>query len=150
MFAAGISTLDSALTALSQTSVMGIGGLIFPKLKTMEERKIVRISKIAIIAWGGILALLAYAFSFFQDGGLLALGFKVPGYAYGTLIGIAFLALIRKGTFTGIMAGSILAIAAIAWMHIEGISFFWWFPVGAIVVIAVALLHDMLSKKSQF
>ena len=141
MFAAGISTLDSALTALSQTSVMGIGTIVFPKLKTMKEDKVVRISKIAIIVWGIILALLAYGFSFFQDGGLLVLGFKVPGYAYGALIGIAFLALMRKGKFIGVLAGSLIAILIIVWMHYEGISFFWWFPVGAIVVIGVTLIH---------
>lgn len=146
MFAAGISTLDSALTALSQTSVMGIGSIIYPKLKNMDESKVVKISKMAIILWGGILALLAFGFSFFQDGGLLALGFKVPGYAYGTLIGIAFLALMRRGTFTGILIGSLLAIGAIAWMHVEGISFFWWFPIGAIVVMAVAVIHQEISK----
>lgn len=147
MFAAGISTLDSALTALSQTSVMGVGPLVYPKLKTMHEDKVVKISKQAIIVWGLILALLAYAFSFFQDGGLLALGFKVPGYAYGTLIGIAFLALMRKGSFTGILIGAILTILIIAWMHYEGISFFWWFPVGAAVVIIVALIHSKLTGK---
>ncbi|MFC1766585.1 hypothetical protein ACFL6U_31470 [Planctomycetota bacterium] len=140
MFAAGISTLDSALTALSQTTVMGVGRILVPSLKTMDEKKVVRISKIAIVVWGGILALLAYTFSFFQGGGLLALGFKVPGYAYGALIGIAFLALMRKGSFAGIVAGSILSIIAIAWMHYEGISFFWWFPVGAVVVMVIALL----------
>lgn len=145
MFAAGISTLDSALTALSQTSVMGIGTLVFPKLKTMDENKVVKISKIAIIVWGVILALLAYGFSFFQDGGLLALGFKVPGYAYGILIGIAFLALMRKGAFMGILIGAFMAILAIAWMHFEGISFFWWFPVGALVVIVTALLLSKLG-----
>jgi SSS family transporter len=146
MFAAGISTLDSALTALSQTSVMGIGGLLFPKLRAMEESKLVRLSRLAIIVWGGILALLAYGFSFFQDEGLLALGFKVPGYAYGTLIGIAFLALMRKGSYSGILAGAILAILSVAWMHLEGISFFWWFPVGAIVVMLTALIKEKLSK----
>ncbi|MFB9057327.1 hypothetical protein ACFFU9_11315 [Mariniflexile ostreae] len=147
MFAAGISTLDSALTALSQTSVMGVGTLVYPKLKTMDENKVVKISKIAIIVWGVVLAMLAYGFSFFQDGGLLALGFKVPGYAYGTLIGIAFLALMRKGTFTGILVGAITTIFVIAGMHYEGISFFWWFPVGALVVIVVALVHSKINNK---
>lgn len=148
MFAAGISTLDSALTALSQTSVMGIGTLVFPKLKAMEENKIVKISKRAIVVWGIILAFLAYGFSFFQDGGLLALGFKVPGYAYGALIGIAFLALMRKGSFVGVLMGSFVAILIIAWMHYDGISFFWWFPVGAFVVIAITLLHWNISGKN--
>ena len=150
MFAAGISTLDSALTALSQTSVMGIGHILFPGLKTMDENKVVKISKMAIIVWGAILALLAYTFSFFQEGGLLALGFKVPGYAYGVLIGIAFLALMRKGSFSSILAGSIIAIMAIAWMHYEGISFFWWFPVGALVVIATALLQNIFIDRGRF
>lgn len=147
MFAAGISTLDSALTALSQTTVMGIGRLVYPKLKTMDERKVVKISKKAIIIWGFILAVLAYGFSFFQEGGLLALGFKVPGYAYGTLIGIAFLALMRKGEFTGIFIGAIAAIFVIAFMHYEGISFFWWFPVGALVVISITLMHWNIKGK---
>ena len=104
----------------------------------------------AIIVWGAILALLAYTFSFFQEGGLLALGFKVPGYAYGVLIGIAFLALMRKGSFSSILAGSIIAIMAIAWMHYEGISFFWWFPVGALVVIATALLQNIFIDRGRF
>jgi len=146
VFAAGISTLDSALTALSQTSVMGVGRLVFPSMKTMEEKKIVKLSRLAIIIWGGILALLAYGFSFFQGGGLLALGFKVPGYAYGALIGISFLALMRRGSFPGILTSSVLAILTIVWMHIEGISFFWWFPVGALVVMVVALVSDLFSN----
>lgn len=147
MFAAGISTLDSALTALSQTSVMGIGGLIIPSIKKMDENKIIRISRYAIIIWGGILALIAYIFSGHQGGGLLALGFKVPGYVYGILIGIAFLSLMRKGSFTGIFVGSILSVAAVYGLHHEGISFFWWFPVSAIIVMATALLHWKFFEK---
>lgn len=149
MFAAGISTLDSALTALSQTTVMGIGPVIFPRLKTLAEKRLVMISKMAIVAWGAVLALMAYGFSFFQEGGLLALGFKVPGYAYGVLIGIAFLALRRRGSFPGILAGSIASVAVIVWMHLDGISFFWWFPVGAIVVMAMAYLVEYAASKIQ-
>ncbi len=145
MFAAGISTLDSALTALSQTSVMGIGSIIVPSVKTMDEKKLIRISRYAIIVWGGVLAILAYIFSGSQGGGLLALGFKVPGYVYGIMIGIAFLSLMRKGSFTGILTGSILAVIAVYFLHREGISFFWWFPVGAIVVMATALIHWKIS-----
>lgn len=146
MFAAGISTLDSALTALSQTSVMGVGKLISPSIRSMSEKGLVQLSKYGILCWGVVLALLAYIFSFFQDGGLLALGFKVPGYAYGTLIGIAFLALMRRGSFAGILMGAILAIVSVGWMHLEGISFFWWFPVGALVVIVTALITPFFNK----
>ncbi len=149
MFAAGISTLDSALTALSQTSVMGIGSHAFPSVKAMSEKKVIKISRIAIIIWGIILALLAYIFSHFQGGGLLALGFKVPGYVYGVLIGVAFLALMRKGTFEGILLGAFLAIMTVAWLHFEGISFFWWFPAGAAVVMITALVQWHFSNKKK-
>jgi len=145
MFAAGISTLDSALTALSQTSVMGIGSIIVPSVKTMDEKKLIRISRYAIILWGAVLAILAYIFSGSQGGGLLALGFKVPGYVYGIMIGTAFLALMRKGSFKGILTGSILAVVAVYFLHREGISFFWWFPAGAIVVMATALIHSKIT-----
>ena len=81
-----------------------------------------------------------------QEGGLLALGFKVPGYVYGALIGIAFLALLRKGNFLGISMGAVFAVVSIAWMHIVGISFFWWFPVGAMIVVVTALVLDGFSR----
>ncbi len=52
----------------------------------------------------------------------------------------------RRGTFLGILTGSILAILSIVGMHIEGISFFWWFPVGPLVVMITALFFDLFNK----
>lgn len=148
MFAAGISTLDSALAALSQTTVMGVGPILFPKMKHVDERNIVRASRIGIIIWGCILALLAYGFSRLQSEGLLSLGFKMPGYVYGILIGIAFLSLMRKGRFGAILTGSVLAVALIVWFNHDGISSFWWYPAGAIVVMAVAIADHYLFRKN--
>ncbi len=144
MFAAGISTLDSALAALSQTTVMGIGPLIFPKMKEMSEKKVVRISKMAIIVWGVILTLLGCWFSLSQSQGLLSLGFKMPGYVYGILIGVAFLSLMRKGRFASILVGSVCSILFILWLNSLNVSAFWWYPMGAIIVMAVALADHYL------
>ncbi len=147
MFAAGISTLDSALAALSQTSVMGVAPLIFPRMKAFSEKKIVRISKLAIVVWGVILATLGCVFSMLQSDGLLALGFKMPGYVYGILIGIAFLSLMRKGRFGAILVGSICSVSFILWLNSVGVSSFWWYPMGAIIVIGVALFDHYFIKK---
>jgi predicted ABC-type sugar transport system permease subunit len=46
------------------------------------------------------------------------------------------------------MSGALIAIVAIAGMHYEGISFFWWFPVGALIVIIVALIQSKFSSKT--
>ncbi len=140
MFAAGISTLDSALAALSQTSVMGVAPHIFPKMREMSDAQIVRISKWAIIFWGVVLTGLGIMFSLVQAQGLLSLGFKMPGYVYGILIGIAFLSLMRKGRFGAIVVGSVCSVSFILWLNAVGVSSFWWYPMGAVIVMAVALV----------
>ncbi len=149
MFAAGISTLDSALAALSQTTVMGVGPLLFPRMKTMSDKKIVRISKFAIIVWGVILTLLGCLFSMSQSQGLLSLGFKMPGYVYGILIGIAFLSLMRKGRFVAILIGSVCSVSFILWLNSVGVSSFWWYPMGAIIVMAVTLFDHYFILKTR-
>ncbi len=147
MFAAGISTLDSALAALSQTSVMGIAPMIFPKIKEYSEERVVRISKWMIVFWGVVLASLGCMFSFVQAQGLLSLGFKMPGYVYGILIGIAFLSLMRKGRFGAILVGSACSVSFILWLNSVGVSSFWWYPCGAVIVIAAALVDHYFIKK---
>jgi Na+/proline symporter len=149
LFAAGISTLDSALTALSQTSVMGLGRQLIPRWRELPESRLVQFSKRMIVGWGLVLGLLAYVFSFFQESGLLALGFIVPGYTYGSLVGIALLAYWRRGRFPAIATGAGFSILSIALLHREGISFFWWFPVGAIVVIGITLLWERVLPAPQ-
>lgn len=148
MFAAGISTLDSALAALSQTTIMGIGPQLFPKMKQMSEKSIVRLSKGAIVVWGVILCALGCIFSLVQSQGLLSLGFKMPGYVYGILIGVAFLSLMRKGRFASILIGSICSILFILWLNSMNVSAFWWYPTGAIIVIVVALADHYLIRKN--
>ncbi len=149
MFAAGISTLDSALAALSQTTVMGVGPLLFPKMKELSEQSIVRLSKGAIVVWGVILCGLGCLFSLVQSQGLLSLGFKMPGYVYGILIGVAFLSLMRKGRFSSILVGSLLSILFILWLNSMSVSAFWWYPAGAIIVIAVALFDHYFIRKDR-
>ncbi len=148
MFAAGISTLDSALAALSQTTVMGVAPHIFPKMRELSDKAIVRISKSAIIVWGVILAGLGCLFSLMQSDGLLSLGFKMPGYVYGILIGIAFLSLMRKGRFSAILVGSICSVAFILWLNSINVSSFWWYPMGAIIVMSITLFdHYVILRK---
>ena len=100
IFAAGISTLDSALTALSQTTLAG--GYQRYVRPHAPERHYLRVSRAFIIAWAAVLCGLALGFHFYSTEGLLNLGLRVPGYVYGALLGIALLALWRRGTPAGI------------------------------------------------
>lgn len=137
MFAAGISTLDSALAALSQTTISGVyQRYVRP---AASEQHYLRVSRLLILAWAALLGALALVFHAYNTEGLLNLGLRVPGYVYGALLAIALLALWRRGTWPGIAAGVALSVAAVLLLQRAGVAFFWWYPVAALVVIAVAL-----------
>ncbi len=85
-FAAAISSLDSILAALSQTSLSVIYGQ-----ERMEEegqgKRMVKISRIAVVIWGVVLTLaglLLWAiYQSNEDSDLIGLAFGMVAYTYG-------------------------------------------------------------------
>jgi uncharacterized membrane protein len=64
----------------------------------------------------------------------MALG--VPGYSYGALLGIALLALVRKGSWKSILMGTILSLILVVYLSFAfEIGFFWRYPLGALTVL---------------
>ena len=138
IFAAGISTLDSALTALSQTTVSG--GYQRYVRPAASERHYLRVSRVLIVGWAGVLGGLALVFHFHSTAGLLNLGLRVPGYVYGALLGLALLALWRRGAPAGIGIGVAASIVVVLILQSIDVAFFWWYPAACLVVIACALV----------
>lgn len=138
IFAAGISTLDSALAALSQTTLSGL----YQRYVRVhaEEAHYLRVSRGLIVAWAAVLCGLALAFHFFSSEGLLNLGLSVPGYVYGALLGIALLSLWRRGTMASIGVGAAGSIALVLWLQAMGVAFFWWYPAATLVVVGCGLI----------
>jgi SSS family solute:Na+ symporter len=135
IFAAG--AINSALTALSQTTVSGIyQRYVRPHA---SEQYYLGVSRFFIIAWAGVLGGLALIFHLYNNQGLLNLGLRVPGYVYGALLGIALLALWRRGTPLAIGIGVAVSIAVVLGLQALRVAFFWWYPVACLVVIACAL-----------
>jgi SSS family transporter len=138
LFAAGISTLDSALSALAQASVSGVYQRHINQNGT--EAHYLKAAKVSVVLWGVLLSGIALVFHSVMGQGLLNLGLQVPGYVYGALLGIALLALWGRGSFKTILSGSALSVALVIVLKINGISFFWWYPAAAIVVLAAGWL----------
>ncbi|MFK7788321.1 MAG: hypothetical protein AB8C95_02355, partial [Phycisphaeraceae bacterium] len=110
IFAAGISTLDSALAALSETSVNGIYRKWIRPDAT--EQQSIRISRFAVVGWAIALGSLAYiAGQFAQDEGLLNLAYKAPLLTYGPMLMIALCALKRWGSPPTMIVGGGAAVA---------------------------------------
>lgn len=114
-FAAAISSLDSILAALSQTSLSIIIGR-----EAMEEeagsKRMVKLSRIGVFIWGIILS----AFSILMwkiydtnpdEKNLIDLAFGIIAYTFGPLLGILLAALIKQKTnFGGLLSGAIISI----------------------------------------
>jgi SSS family transporter len=155
IFAAGISTLDSALAALSETTVNGI------YLKWIRpaasERECLRMSRISVAGWGLVLSLLAYlAGHLVRNEGLLNLAYKVPVLTYGPLLMIALYALARRGSFPAILSGTTTSVAAALSLvilirrNILHMDEFWIYPISCLVFVIVAGLTGSFCKpKSQ-
>ncbi len=110
-FAAAISSLDSILAALSQTTLS-----LFSKMKTLAEgshaKKQVLYSRVLVILWGFILAAFAIVLDGLREGiNMVSLAFGMVAYTYGPLLGILLLALVGEGRRTvGIMIGVTVSV----------------------------------------
>lgn len=122
-FAAAISSLDSILAALSQTSL----SVIFKKdsLESEEKsKKMVMYSRIAVCVWGVILTVASlvmwYVYQNNNDSDLIGLAFGMIAYTYGPILGILLAAIIPLRVSTvGLLVGTCLSILLVLWFRPE-------------------------------
>lgn len=166
-FAAAISSLDSILAALSQTTLSAI----FGRERFEHEsgsKKMVWYSRIAVTAWGiglAAVAILLYAvYLRNEDSDLIGFAFRMVGYTYGPMLGILLIAIlpVRRSTL-GLVIGSVLSIAffsifqpdlynLLGMMGIEGVkqpdvlAFPWFFPINAAITFFFGWIFGVMQK----
>lgn len=122
-FAAAISSLDSILAALSQTSLSVIYGR-----ERMESEgdgeEMVKKSRIAVCIWGVVLTLaglvLLWVYTQNKDSDLIGLAFGMVAYTYGPLLGILLAALLPwKSSTRGLVVGTVMSVLLVAWFRPE-------------------------------
>lgn len=116
-FAAAISSLDSALAALSQTSMAlwhGKGGL-----EATDQSRLLRQSRFVVVGWGLTLILMALGLQAMRGQiNLLSLAFGMVAYTYGPMLGAFLLALspLRRD-IRGLVIGAVLSILLVLWVR---------------------------------
>ena len=171
-FAAAISSLDSILAALSQTSLSVIYGQ-----ERMEEEgqgtRMVKISRIAVLIWGVVLTLagllLWEIYSRNEDSDLIGLAFGMVAYTYGPLLGVLLAALIPWRTSgIGLMVGTFLSVLLVAYFRPELMRILemagkkdlakalidsrpklaseWFFPINAMLTLASGLAGGLFKR----
>lgn len=122
-FAAAISSLDSILAALSQTSL----SVIYGREKLEEEGKgaeMVKLSRIAVCVWGIILTLAGLAlwvvYDKNPDSDLIGLAFGMVAYTYGPLLGVLLAALVPyRASIVGLVFGTACSVLLVSWFRPE-------------------------------
>ena len=87
-----LASIDSPLGSLAASFVTDIYRPLF--VPDRSDRHYLLVSRVAVGAFGLILALLAWGFSFFDQ--ILWLAFKIAGVTFGSLLGVFLLGLVTR------------------------------------------------------
>ena len=147
VFAAAMSSLDSALNSLAAVSVRDFYAKFFRP--DADEAHYLRVSRWATIFWG----IYAMIFAFFAGnlGPVIETVNRIGSYFYGALLGVFVLAIFSRratgtGAFIGIVAGMVAVwaltqFAAVSWLYNN--------LVGAVVSIGVGWLVSHVTAAPQ-
>lgn len=142
IFSAGVSTLDSQVTATADLTVTNVYERYLVKGRT--DRHYLVASKLAVVFWGLVFASFALVFSSQQEKGLLQLAFKLPGYVSGALTGTVILAVLGVGRWQLYLVGLAVSMTLVVVFQMHGFAFFWWYSVGALGMLVTVLAGERL------
>ena len=140
-----LASIDSPLGSLSASFVTDIYRPIF--VRHASERHYLFVSRVAVIVFGVVLGVLAYAFSFFDK--ILWLAFKIAGVTFGSLLGVFLLGLLTRRRVNDwsnvaamlIMAGVNLVLLVLSETRVLPFAWSWLVILGTAgtMVLAVGL-----------
>src|SRR5688572_27461441 len=140
-----LASIDSPLGSLSASFVTDIYRPLL--VRGRSEEHYLAVARVAVVGFGLVLGLLAYAFSFFDK--ILWLAFKIAGVTFGSLLGVFLLGLLtRRPVKDGanvvamvVMAAVNLGLLVLSETKVLPFAWSWLVIVGTIgtMVLAVAL-----------
>jgi SSS family transporter len=122
-FAAAISSLDSVLAALSQTSLSAWYGREKLEREGHGPAMVFR-SRVMVVVWAVVLSafaiLLAGGYAQSENKNLIDLAFGMVAYTYGPLLGILLAAILPgRRSLNGLMIGVCISVLVVAWVRPE-------------------------------
>ncbi len=122
IFAAAISSLDSILAALSQTT---LSLFYHPERKSdaeLEKLNLVIKAKLLVVFWGVVMTLFTLVLNYareVQQLPILPLAFGMTAYTVGPLLGIMLCALVGEASRTGLVVGTCLSLLATLFLRMD-------------------------------
>jgi SSS family solute:Na+ symporter len=138
LFAAAMSSIDSALNSLSASSIEDF----VARFHKLEERQLFIASKLATLFWGVFAVLFSYQVERIAPTVLEAIN-KVGSMANGPLLALFCTAIFfpgvgQRAAILGFCVGLVTNVAA--WLFLPYLSWLWWNPLGFAAAVSVTLL----------
>jgi SSS family solute:Na+ symporter len=147
-----LASIDSPLGSLSASFVTDIYRPLMARGRS--ERHYLMVSRLAVIAFGIVLGVLAYAFSFFDR--ILWLAFKIAGVTFGSLLGVFLLGLLTRrpvsdwANVVAMVAMAALNLGLLVLSETQVLPFAWsWLVIlgtAGTMLLAVALSYGNVSR----
>lgn len=109
IFAAAISSLDSILAALSQTTL----SLIYrPRGEVkLSERQLLARSRLLVVIWGAVLTAFTFLLERFHENiPILSLAFGMTSYTVGPILAVFVAAMTGRGSVRGLVIGTVISL----------------------------------------
>jgi solute:Na+ symporter, SSS family len=146
-----LASIDSPLASLSASFVTDIYRPLFRR--GAADAHYLKVSRVCVVAFGIVLAALAWGFSFFDK--ILWMAFKIGGVTFGSLLGVFLLGLLtrRRADRANVAAMVVSALAMLVLLILSetkviALGWSWLIIFGTLLTFALAwALGPVLEKK---
>ena len=145
ILAAAMSNLSAALNSLSSTTILDFYARMRPEV---SEDRLLLFSRVATVAWGLVLFVLAILSR--SGGRVVELGLSIASVAYGALLGVFLLGVLtKKATERGAMVGMLCGFAANVYLwQFTKVPFTWHVTLGSILTFLVGYVSSWLFSRT--
>ena len=147
LFAAAMSSIDSALNSLSASTIEDF----VARFTKLSERQLFLGSKLATVAWGSFAVFFSFQVEYIAPTVLEAIN-KVGSMANGPLLALFTIAVFCPGlgqtaAITGFLCGLLLNLGL--WLFAPGVSWLWWNVSGLLAALGIAVLIAAATSRRQ-
>jgi Na+/proline symporter len=145
ILAAAMSNLSAALNSLSSTSIIDF---YLQKYPATDERRKIRLSRIATLFWALLLFGLA-VLSLNKVGRVIEVGLQIASVAYGALLGVFLLGVLtRRANQTGAMIGMLFGfVTELYLLFYTKVPWTWYVAIGTVVTFGVGYTVSLTREK---
>ncbi len=147
ILAAAMSNLSAALNSLSSSSMVDF---YLRNKSAMDERRKIRLSRIATLFWALLLFALA-VLSLHKVGHVVEVGLQIASIAYGALLGVFLLGVLTRGAnqngaILGMVCGFATELYLVFW---TSVAWTWYVAIGTVVTFRVGYAASLLGSKQE-